>query len=89
MKKFTIMSLCACYLDTNYLPVEEMVDAFGYDLEEDLTVEHFRRVMWPMREKWFDLIDSWKNVDSWDLEVYAEKLADKLIKLDKQLKEAR
>lgn len=64
--------------------VDAVVELLGYDpyTKCEATGEpigyEFEKVMEPVRNKWFELIDSGKNVDSGDLEKYAKKLFKKV-----------
>jgi len=74
------------YLDTNYISVEDIVDVFDYEQDEKI-VEKFRKVMEPVRNGRFERIDNWEELDSWDLEDLAWKLAMKLKRLNYKLQD--
>ena len=82
----TLTNLCTAYLNTNYISVEDIVDVFDYEQDEKI-LERFRKVMEPVREKWFeDYIDKWEWTED-DLEDMAWELAMKLKRLNYKLQD--
>ena len=89
MEEEALIHLCCCYINTNYLSVEDVVSILGYEYGEmteafgcefDKIWEEFEKVMTPVREARFEEMEK-RDCDDWDLEWFWKVLARNLERL--------